>query len=62
MANQIKSSVYEIKIHRRWIKVRATSMKALNEWAKENKVSDWRMVGMMSIAETKESQSLKVVA
>jgi predicted ATP-grasp superfamily ATP-dependent carboligase len=37
-------------------------MKALSDWAKENNVSDWRMVGMMSNTEIKESQSLKVVA
>jgi hypothetical protein len=62
MANEIKSSVYEIKIHRKWSRVRATSMLVLSNWAKENNVSDWRMVGMMSISETKESQSLVVVA
>lgn len=61
-SNEIKSSVYEIKINRKWSKVRATSMAALNNWAKENNVSDWRMVGMMSTAEIKESKSLKVVA
>ena len=52
-STEIKSSVYEIKINRKWLKVRATSMIALNNWAKENNVSDWRMVGMMSISETK---------
>ena len=62
MSNEIKSSVYEIKSKGKWSKVRATSMMALNKWAKENNVSDWRMVGMMSISEIKESQSLKVVA
>ena len=61
-STEIKSSVYEIKINRKWSKVRATSMQALNNWCKENNVSDWRMVGMMSISETKESQSLKIVA
>ena len=61
-ATEIKSSVYEIKINRKWSKVRATNMKALSDWAKENNVSDWRMVGMMSNAEIKESQLLKVVA
>jgi len=60
--NEIKSSVYEIKINRKWSKVRATNMMVLSNWAKKNNVADWRMVGMMSIAETKESQSLKVVA
>jgi hypothetical protein len=61
-SNEIKSSVYEVKINRKWSKVRATSMMALSNWAKENNVADWRMVGMMSISETKESQLLKVVA
>lgn len=60
--NEIKSSVYEIKINRKWSKVRATSMTALSNWAKENNVSDWRMVGMMSMVEIKESQILKIVA
>ena len=61
-STEIKSSVYEIKINRKWSKVRATSIKSLSDWSKENNVSDWRMVGMMSKAEIKESQTLKVVA
>jgi len=61
-SNEIKGSVYEIKINRKWSKVRATSMMALSKWAKKNNVADWRMVGMMSRSETKESQLLKVVA
>lgn len=56
------TNVYEIKNGRKWTKVRATSMMALNNWAQENKIIAWRMVGMMSIAETRESQDLKVVA
>ena len=56
------TKVFEIKIGRTWTKVRATSMKALNDWGKENGVKDWRMVGMMSISEIAASQSLKVVA
>lgn len=59
---EIKSAVYEIKVNRKWSRVRATSMKALSDWAKENNVSDWRMVGMMSMSEIKESKTLKVVA
>ena len=59
---KIKSGVYEVKINRKWLKVRATSINALSDWAKNNNVTDWRMVGMMSISETKESQGLKVVA
>jgi len=61
-AQEIKSSVYEIKANRKWSKIRATNMLALSNWAKLNNVTDWRMVGMMSISETKESYSLKVVA
>lgn len=63
MATQvINSSVYEIKINRKWSKVRATNMKALSDWAKQNNVSDWRMVGMMSTSEIIESKKLQVVA
>ncbi len=58
----IRTSVYEVKINRKWSKVRASGILALSKWAKENNVADWRMVGMMSISETKDSQSLKVVA
>ncbi len=58
----METKVFEIKIGRKWSRVRATSMKSLSDWAKENNVSDWRMVGMMSISETIESKSLKVVA
>lgn len=58
----ITTQVYEIKINRKWSKVRATTMLALDTYCKENSIKDWRMVGMMSIAETKESQSLKIVA
>jgi hypothetical protein len=56
------TQVYEIKIGRKWNKVRATSMAALNAYCKENNIPDWRMVGMMSRAEIKESESFKVVA
>jgi hypothetical protein len=56
------TKVFEIKIGRKWSMVRATSIQALSKWAKENSVSDWRMVGMMSRAEMAESQSLQVVA
>lgn len=56
------TQVYEIKQNRKWSKVRATSIKALSDWSKLNNVSDWRMVGMMSISEMKASKSLTVVA
>ena len=38
MSIEIKSSVYEIKSKGKWSKVRATSMMALNKWAKENNI------------------------
>lgn len=55
------TKVFEIKIGRTWKRVRATSIKALSDWSKENNVSDWRMVGMMSRVEIEASQSLEVV-
>lgn len=60
--NTIKSNVYEVKQNGKWSKARATSMIALSNWAKQNSVSDFRSVGMMSRAEIAESQSLNVVA
>ena len=54
--------VYEIKKGRTWSKVRASSMKNLSDYCKSNGISDWRMVGMMSRAETIESQKLEIVA
>jgi hypothetical protein len=62
MSNTITSNVYEIKVNRQWVKVRATSMIALANWATLNNVKDFRSAGMMSNAEIKESQSLKVIA
>lgn len=56
------TQVYEIKIKRNWIKVRATSMKAISDYLKQNEeVKDWRMVGMMSRIETLESKNLELV-
>jgi len=54
--------VFEIKIGRKWSKVRASSMSAINQYCKENGISDWRMVGMMSISEMEASKMLPVVA
>lgn len=56
------TKVFEIKKGRTWSKVRATSMTAVNQYAKENGFTDWRMVGMMSRIEMIESQNLTVVA
>jgi hypothetical protein len=54
--------VFEIKIGKKWSKVRATSMSAVNTYCKENGISDWRMVGMMSRAEMEASKMIPVVA
>jgi len=54
--------VYEIKVKRNWTKVRATSMKAISDYSKQNEeVKDWRMCGMMSRIETIESKNLQIV-
>ena len=60
---KIKTNVYEVKIGKKWFKVRATSMKALSDWTKikENNVSDWRCAGMMSRSEIIDSQTLEIV-
>ena len=59
----MKTQVYEIKIKRNWKKVRATSMKALSDYTKQNPIiKDWRMVGMMSSTEMIESKNLEVIA
>jgi hypothetical protein len=54
--------VFEIKIGRKWSKVRASSMAAINTYCKENNIADWRMVGMMSRAEIEASKTIIVVA
>ena len=57
------TQVYEIKIKRTWKKVRATSIKALSDYTKQDSnIKDWRMVGMMSQAETLASKTLEIVA
>ena len=56
------TQVYEIKIKRNWIKVRATSMKAISDYSKQKEeVKDWRMAGMMSRSEMIESTNLEIV-
>jgi len=59
---KIRTEVYEIKVSGKWSKVRATSMIALNKWCEEMGIKGWRSVGMMSIGQSKDSQSLTVVA
>ena len=57
------TQVYEIKIKITWKKVRATSIKALSDYTKQDSnIKDWRMVGMMSQAETLASKTLEIVA
>ena len=56
------TATYEIKQGRKWKTVRATSMKALNEYCKANGFSDWRMCGMMSRNEIVSSKEVEIVA
>lgn len=60
----VTTSIFEIKRTPRakWVKVRASGMKALSDWAKENNIHDWRTVGMQSRSEMLENQSLPIVA
>jgi hypothetical protein len=57
-----KTNIYEVKINRKWSKVRATSMIALNKWCETMGIKEWRMCGMISITELQESKELIVVA
>lgn len=42
-------NIYEVKISKfNWQYVLAESMAAVDAYCKENSLSDWRMVGMMS--------------
>lgn len=58
----LSTKVFEIKVGNKWTKVRATSMKAINDWCEANNVSDWRMVGMQSMSEMLKNNELKIVA
>lgn len=62
MTTTTRTNVYEIKINRKWSKVRATSMMALDTYCQSIGIKEWRVVGMMSIAEMNESKNLTVVA
>lgn len=54
---------FEIKKGRKWTMVQASSMKAINEYCKNNGYSDWRMVGMQSIEQLKNNkQNTPIVA
>jgi hypothetical protein len=55
-------SVFDVKINRRWKRVRATSIMALAKWAESNGNLNWVMVGMMSRAEIILSKNLEMVA
>lgn len=55
------NKVFEVKQNGKWFKVQASSMIALNNWADKNKVSNWRMVGMMSSQEIKDSKNLPFI-
>lgn len=55
------NKVFEVKQNGNWYKVQASSMIALNNWADENKVSNWIMIGMMSRQEMNDSKKLPFV-
>ena len=56
-----ETNIYEVKVDRKWIKVRATSMIALNKWCESVGITEWRMCGMISIEELEWSKTLTVV-
>jgi len=56
------TQTYQIKKNRKWETVKATSMKAISDYCKENDYSDWRMLGMVSRSEMISNKDLKVVA
>ena len=58
----METQVYEIKKNRKWETVRATSMKAINDYCENNGYTDFRMAGMFSISETKLNKNLTIVA
>lgn len=60
--NKKTYALFDVKIGRKWSKVRASSIQALSKWAKENNVIDWRMVGMRSRQEMLDDKSLPIVA
>ena len=58
----MKTQVYEIKKGNYWEMVRATSMKAINDFCKDNNdVTDWRLCGMMSRRDLQLSKNLIIV-
>lgn len=61
MTNTTNTQVFEIKIGRKWSKVRATSFTAIDNYCSAKGI-DWRLVGMMSAAEIAASNSLEIVA
>lgn len=62
MESKATTSIYEIKKGRKRSMVRATSMKALADWAKSNGVTSWSTGWMYSAAEMAEFEKLPVVA
>lgn len=62
METEAITSIYEIKKGRTRSMVRATSMKAMADWAKDNGVKSWSTGWMYSAAEMSKYESLPVVA
>lgn len=53
--------VFEIKLGRKWEKVRSESTHTLSEYCKNNNVKNWRMIGMQSIDEMCMNKYLPIV-
>lgn len=62
MENEQKYQVYDIKKGRKWQRVRASSMIALNNWAMANGYTYWVLVGMQSREELANNKNLPFVA
>lgn len=62
METKAITSIYEIKKGRTKSMVRATSMKAMADWAKDNGVKSWSTGWMYSAVQLEQFKSLPVVA
>lgn len=54
-------NVYSIKKGKSWTRVKATSMKALNNFCNENGFTDWRTEGMRSLSQMKQDENLQII-
>lgn len=61
-SKETETTIYEIKKGRKRSMVRATSMQALADWAKNNGVKSWSTGWMYSAQQMTEYKNLPVVA